>query len=280
MQSALRHAQVALWSGVALACMLAGPLRAQPRDAAAPVQVDSSSSGSVAGGPQSGAGIGADADEAAPRPPLTDSIAARVAPCAGCHGEEGRATNVGYFPRIAGKPAGYLFNQLVNFRDGRRQHVLMAGLVAHLSDAYLHEMADYFAGLDLPYPPPQSVGAAPAVLARGAMLARQGDPAREIPACTQCHGERLTGVAPAIPGLLGLPRDYLNAQFGAWREGQRHAAAPDCMATVVERLAPADIEAVSTWLAAQPLPADTRPAPALAGELPLPCGGLEVGGAR
>jgi hypothetical protein len=25
----------------------------------------------------------------------------------------------GYYPRIAGKPAGYLYNQLLNFRDGR-----------------------------------------------------------------------------------------------------------------------------------------------------------------
>ncbi len=40
----------------------------------------------------------------------------------------------------------------------------------------------------------------------------------------------MTGRAPFIPGLLGLPRDYLNAQLGAWRNGQRHASPPDCMA--------------------------------------------------
>jgi cytochrome c553 len=33
----------------------------------------------------------------------------------------------------------------------------------------------------------------------------QGDPARRIPACVQCHGDALMGVAPSIPGLLGLP---------------------------------------------------------------------------
>jgi cytochrome c553 len=27
--------------------------------------------------------------------------------------------------RIAGKPAGYLYNQLLNFRDGRRNYPLM-----------------------------------------------------------------------------------------------------------------------------------------------------------
>ncbi len=53
--------------------------------------------------------------------PALDSMEQRVKPCTSCHGNEGRATREGYFPRIAGKPPGYLFNQLVNFRDGRRQ---------------------------------------------------------------------------------------------------------------------------------------------------------------
>ena len=43
-------------------------------------------------------------------------------------------------------------------------------------------------------------------------------------------------MAPAIPGLLGLPRDYLNSQFGAWRIGQRQAQEPDCMAQVARQL--------------------------------------------
>ena len=45
-----------------------------------------------------------------------DTLQQRVKPCTSCHGNEGRATREGYFPRIAGKPAGYLFNQLLNFR--------------------------------------------------------------------------------------------------------------------------------------------------------------------
>ena len=45
----------------------------------------------------------------------------------------------------------------------------------------------------------------------------------------------MTGLAPFVPGLLGLPRDYLNAQLGAWRSGQRRALPPDCMAQVAQR---------------------------------------------
>jgi cytochrome c553 len=84
----------------------------------------------------------------------------------------------------------------------------------------------------------------------------------------------MTGLAPFIPGLLGLPRDYLNAQLGAWRSGQRRALPPDCMAQVAQRLSAEDIGAVSAWLAAQPVPANSTPAPAPAVPLPIACGGV------
>ena len=203
---------------------------------------------------------------------VPDTLAQRVQACVVCHGKEGRATSQGYFPRIAGKPAGYLYNQLVNFREGRRSYAAMTYLVEHLSDAYLREIAGHFAALDLPYPPPQTATAPADALARGETLALRGDAARQLPACVQCHGDALTGVQPTVPGLLGLPRDYLSSQFGAWATGQRRAAAPDCMAQITRRLGAADIAAVAAWLAARPLPADTHPVATVALPLPLPCG--------
>ena len=209
-----------------------------------------------------------------PAAPFEDTIAQRVLACTGCHGAEGRAASDGYYPRIAGKPADYLFNQLVNFRDGRRTYGLMAYLVRNLSDDYLREMAEHFAALDLPYPPPQPPAEDARTLARGRTLALEGDAAHGIAACAQCHGASLTGVAPAIPGLLGLPRDYLNAQVGAWRIGQRKAHEPDCMAEIAGRIGPDDVAAVTAWLASQPVPAASQPAATLAGPMPMPCGGV------
>ena len=90
---------------------------------------------------------------------------------------------------MAGKPAAYLYNQLLNFREGRRHYSLMTGLLEPLTDSYLMEMAQYFAGLNLPYPPPMPTTATtPAQLARGQTLVMQGDPQKKIPACTDCHG--------------------------------------------------------------------------------------------
>jgi len=206
--------------------------------------------------------------------PFEDTIAQRVLACTGCHGEQGRAGPDGYYPRLAGKPAGYLFNQLRNFRDERRYYALMNGLLALLDDAYLREIAAYFASLDVPYPPPAPSSTTATLRERGEALVRRGDPVRSLPACTQCHGDAMTGRAPFIPGLLGLSRDYLNAQLGAWRNGQRRAIEPDCMAQLARSLAPEEIGAVSAWLAAQPVPSHAQPASDAGAPLPIPCGGL------
>ncbi|MCV2356130.1 c-type cytochrome [Paucibacter sp. B2R-40] len=204
-----------------------------------------------------------------------DSIAQRAQACTQCHGREGRAAADGYYPRLAGKPQGYLYKQLLNFRDGRRHYGLMSDLIDPLSDAYLFELAGYFASLSLPYPPAQKPALEAAALARGKQLIFSGDPARKLPACVQCHGQALTGVQPFIPGLLGLPRDYLNGQLGAWRSGQRHAVAPDCMADIAKQLRPEEINAISHWLAGQDLPPLAKPASSLPASLPLECGGLQ-----
>ena len=215
---------------------------------------------------------------AAAAPRFEDNLAQRLQACTACHGEQGRAGPDGYYPRLAGKPAGYLYQQLLHFRDGHRSYPLMTQLLDPLSESYLREIADHFAALELPYPAPVPVALTPQERQRGEQLARRGDPAQQLPACAQCHGAALTGVQPATPGLLGLPRDYLNAQLGAWRKGLRRAHAPDCMATIAERLSMSDVAAVSGWLASQPLPADTRPARVLPRPLPLECGSASVSG--
>lgn len=217
---------------------------------------------------------------AAPAGPVTvpvsvpDTLTQRLQPCTLCHGAEGRAGREGHLPRIAGKPAGYLYQQLLNFRDGRRANAAMADLLAQQNDAYLWEMAGHFAALDLPFAPPPAGAATPAQLARGLALVRDGDAAHQLPACSACHGSSLGGRLPAVPGLLGLPRDYLIGQLGAWRTGGRQAVAPDCMALISHRMRPEDIGAVAAWLAAQPVPAGHRPEAASAAPAPLACGAI------
>src|SRR5881628_89203 len=61
-------------------------------------------------------------DDAVPSFKSFESMEARVQGCVTCHGQAGQGTDNGYFPRIAGKPAGYLYNQLIAFRDGTRRY--------------------------------------------------------------------------------------------------------------------------------------------------------------
>lgn len=201
-----------------------------------------------------------------------DTMAARVEACTPCHGNKGEGTTDVYFPRLAGKPAGYLYNQLLAFKNGRRKYPPMNYLLEYLGDQYLQEIADYFAEQRPPLPAPAASEVSAQVMQHGQSLVARGDPARQIPACGSCHGPGLTGMEPGIPGLLGLRPNYISAQLGAWRYGTRTAKSPDCMQQVAARLTEADVTAVAAYLASRPAPINAAPAGKGAYVLPFACG--------
>lgn len=203
---------------------------------------------------------------------VQNTMAQRMQACVVCHGKEGRATNQGYFPRIAGKPVGYLYNQLQSFKTERRKYEAMNYLVQHMSDDYLRDIAKYFAELDLPYPPAQATKLSQSEQQAAANLVLHGAPERKLPACIACHGQQLAGKQPAMPGLLTLPAGYLSARLGAWRTGQIQAKEPDCMADIAKRLTLDEVSVLAKWLSAQTLPSGTKPAPPSAQPLPMRCG--------
>src|SRR5215831_46392 len=201
-----------------------------------------------------------------------DTMEARLLACAACHGRQGEGTKNDYFPRLAGKPAGYLMNQLLAFRDGRRRYPPMNYLLEYIPDPYLQKMADYFAALRPPLLPQAVADVSPALLSRGRSLVTEGDPTRGVPACSGCHGPKLTGMEPAIPGLIGLHASYISAQLGAFRYGTRTAPEPDCMQFVAASLTETDVTAVAAWLASLPIPPDPSPVARGTLTMPLACG--------
>jgi cytochrome c553 len=208
--------------------------------------------------------------------PETD-MPRRLAACNACHGErgEGKVGNE-YYPHLAGKPAGYLRSQLQAFRDRRRAYPQMNWLMRNMGDAYLDQIASYYAAL-----PPRSSAERVAMTSDDADRARElverGDPDRGVPACSACHGADLAGLEPAVPALLGLPPDYTIAQLGAWRTGARTATAPDCMAAVARALDPRDLRRLGEWLASQGASHSLKPSPAGSFVLPVPCGLVPTG---
>lgn len=201
----------------------------------------------------------------------------RLAACAACHGKHGEGVQgAEYYPHLAGKPAGYLLEQLRGFRDGRRVSTQMTWYVRFADDAFLQRIADYYAAL-----PPRTrsadTGAAQLTPERRRVaqnLVEHGDPAREVPACSACHGANLAGLEPGVPALLGLPVDYVIAQFGAWREGVRNGAPPDCMHDVAGKIAADDIRAIAVYLSQQSNVDGLRPSPAGSFVPPKACGSL------
>jgi cytochrome c553 len=206
-----------------------------------------------------------------------DSIDARLQGCVTCHGRNGEGTGDGTFPRIAGKPAGYLLHQLAAFRDGTRKYPPMNYLLAYMPDSYLREIADHFANERPPFAPVPGKTVDDATRQRGQVLATAGDAHLGIPACIACHGAGLTGTQPGIPGLVGLRANYIVGQLTRWRVGDRHAIEPDCMKRVASRLTNTDMVAVAAWLSEQEPPKNPSPRIEPATRLPLACGSQAQG---
>lgn len=206
-----------------------------------------------------------------------ESLRERLAACAACHGERGEGVaGSTYYPHLAGKPAGYLVEQLQAFRDGRRHYWQMVWLTQYMDDAYIAEIAAYYAAQP-PHTQAADVGAPAlpaAVRERAERLVHHGDAQSGLPACAACHGAALTGLEPAVPALVGLPQDYIVSQIGSWRDGTRRSKAPDCMAKIAAALSPADIRIVAQYLSHQSPGAHDKPAAAGSLMPPLACGDL------
>jgi len=164
--------------------------------------------------------------------------------CAGCHGPTGVPAPGTPFPRLAGVPIEYVAKQLVDYRDGSRPNPVMGPIAKALSDAEIASLARYYASHELPArnTPP---AAGPE---RGRQLARYGDNALAIPACTDCHGSDDTGGGPILPPLA-QPAAYTSAQLQAFHSGERRNDADRVMRELARRLSDADIQALASYYA-------------------------------
>lgn len=196
---------------------------------------------------------------AAPAVDVADTMEQRLASCAACHGEYGQGNPQSTkIPRLAEKPAGYLYKQLKSIQAGEGTSLAMEHLIRPLSNEYLKKIAVYYSQQVVQHQP--TVMDVPAdVMARGKVLVEEGDLARGVPSCQRCHGEALTGVGQMIPSILNQPYDYILTQLELWNQGRRSIKSTHCMWVVAKRIVPSDMAAVSAYLASQPLPDNRTP---------------------
>ena len=164
--------------------------------------------------------------------------------CAACHGADGNSQNP-VWPKLAGQNAPYLYEQLMLFKNGKRQNAIMAGQVANLNEQDFRDLAVYFSQQA------NSGGVAnEALVEKGAAIYRGGIPDEEVPACSGCHGPAGLGNPTAkYPRLSGQHANYVSLQLKAYRSGQHSDYRNGkIMQGVAAKLTDEDIEAVSTYV--------------------------------
>jgi cytochrome c553 len=69
--------------------------------------------------------------------------------CAACHAKEGNwsAPIDPSYPKLAGQHKDYLYQALLQYKDGRRKNGIMAGMAAALSKDEMNNLSAYFASL-------------------------------------------------------------------------------------------------------------------------------------
>jgi len=187
-----------------------------------------------------------------PHVPSAEAGATKVVACTVCHGPNGNSVNP-IWPVLAGQNAAYLVAQLKLFRAGVRYNPIMsAQAMAIASDDDVEDIAAYFAAQA-----PTGGEADPSYVKAGENLYRGGDRARNIPACTACHGPVGKGnPGGGYPALRGQQPDYTVAQLTAYASGDRYkneagvvgsSANGSWMLAIAKRLSADDMRDVATY---------------------------------
>ncbi len=167
----------------------------------------------------------------------------KAAACGACHGADGN-TPLPAHPKLAGQKANYTIKQLKDFKSGARDNAIMAGQAAMLSDQDMMDIAAFYNSIDVQY------AAVPdKYIQMGQNLYRAGDAAKQIPACSACHGPQGNGLeAAGFAALGGQKPDYTIAQLKAFRDGVRGNDSNRMMRNIAAKLTDEQIEALSYYL--------------------------------
>ncbi len=170
----------------------------------------------------------------------------KAAACAGCHGNDGIGTSP-TFPNLAGQLAPYLYKQLRDYKDGKRNDsAIMTGTVAGLSDQDMADLAAWFASLPLPPPEGKSTDSK---VARE--LADGVGGTREFPPCGACHGARGEGKIVHVPALAGQKAAYLEATLKNYKSGKRSNDVYARMRAIAQGLSDEQIKSLAAYYAAK-----------------------------
>jgi cytochrome c553 len=180
--------------------------------------------------------------------------ATKAAVCTACHGVNGNSTNPEW-PNLAGQNAAYIREQLAMFKAKKRNNPIMAPIIEPLTEQDFADIAEFFAAQT-----PAGGEADPSYWKAGEALYKSGDVARNIPACTACHGPAGQGNAGSgYPALRAQHSVYTVKQLQDYLTKNRYRDASDAntvyttrnsamMTTIAARLSPEDIRNLASYL--------------------------------
>ena len=181
--------------------------------------------------------------------PANGEALAKKGKCAKCHGDNGVSDDPDD-SNIAGMSVPYLYKQLMDFKDKKRDDKDMFKKVRYLEAEQLADLAAWFASQK-----PAKPASDRSLTAEIKKLITHGDPRRLLKACASCHGRDGRGGQFDHPALAGQIKTYLVDSMLAFKEGDRTNDIYSRMRYVSEALTEAEIEALAEYYASY-LPED------------------------
>lgn len=161
--------------------------------------------------------------------------------CFLCHGATGDSSSPLY-PKLAGQNSEYMLKQLRNFKRGERESSDMRKVVADMDENDMQSVAFFFSRQQ----PSRGNSAYAEMRALGEKLFSQGDPARGLKPCRECHGDNGAGSA-TLPRIAGQHTLYVETQLTLFEERKRTNDNAQ-MQDVAKRLTTDEVRAVAEYL--------------------------------
>ena len=165
-----------------------------------------------------------------------DEAPPKAAMCVGCHGVNGNSSMPGT-PSLAAQNARYIYLQLRDFQEGRRENPMMSPMAADLSRAEMQELANYFSKQKLTR---KNFKADPA-------KAKLGQAKADETLCAMCHLGEFVG-QNEIPKVAGQNFDYVVKTLKDFKAKNRTNDAGN-MTSVASTLSEQDIETLGHYIA-------------------------------
>ena len=163
--------------------------------------------------------------------------------CIACHAIDGNSV-VSVNPKLAGQHAAYISKQLNNFKSGLRENIVMAGMVANLTEEDMINLGNYFSEQDILLSSAQKNG----VGSLGENIFRAGIRSKGVAACAGCHGPSGHGIPDKYPRLNAQHSEYTLAQLNAFRLGLRKNDPEAVMRTIAQKLTEQEMQSVADYI--------------------------------